>query len=573
MRLFAVFAIILTLTGCSRIAVLKEITPVFTPSSPVSGSVDIDSHAKAFAEATKYEQNHPAQAAEQYLLALQRLSRQLDRHPSNPEIRRAYNFALDRLFSLIRAHNFNPWEKIPLKLGRFLVTYKEVPRAGWHPATYEFLPTDQVEVGGEYLAHMAVRKGLGASLVAIGRTPKTNYLETFSQARTYYGVSAVVEFKGNTCQVSFHDPLDEETVKVGRHTYPLAADFTTPLAVLLTRERPEKLGLVRLLDPDKYAETARLSRLRPYDDSRIPLLLVHGLLDTPATWVPMINALRSDPVLRKKYQIWVYSYPSGYPYPYAASLLRKELDRVSQVFPNHKPIVYIGHSMGGMIGRLMITDSGDKIWDAFFHQRPDAVRMASRDKKLMEDMMIFKARPDISRAIFICSPHRGAKLAGDWVGRLGRRLIRIPQTMVELGDSLRQIVTFSSGGFAYESLPTSIDTLTPTNVFVKTMDSLPSNPRIPFHSIMGDRGKANAQGHPELGSDGFVPYTSSHLEDAESELIIPSTHSGHQNPAGIAEVLRILHLHLSGKESPRSRKMVPQAAPPRAPALAESSRR
>ena len=338
--------------------------------------------------------------------------------------------------------------------------------------------------------------------------------------------------------------MDEDTVRVGRHTYPLAADFTTPLAVLLTRERPEKLGLSRLLDPDKYAETARLSRLRPYNDARIPLLLVHGLLDTPATWVPMVNALRTDPVIRKKYQIWVYSYPSGYPYPYSAALLRKELDRVREVFPNHKPIVYIGHSMGGMIGRLMVTDSGGKIWNAYFHAPPEKVRMPVREKKLMQDMLIFNSRPDISRAIFICSPHRGAKLASTWVGKLGRRLVRVPRTMLALGDALTKIATFSRGGQAYESLPTSIDTLTETNTFVRTVDSLPIDARIPYHSIIGDRGKDDAKLDHLIGSDSFVAYRSSHLEGAQSELIIPSDHSGHQHPAGIAEVIRILHLHL-----------------------------
>lgn len=542
MRLPVFLFVVLTLCGCSRIAVLKEVNPVFKLSPEVS--VDIDSHTKAFREATQYEKKDPGRAGESYLGALENLSADLEKNPKSEVTRRAYNFALDRMFSLIRAQDYQAWSK-PMVFGRYQFTWKAAPRAGWLPNTYEFLPADQVEVGGDYLQHMAVRDGLGATLVAIGRTEKKDFRANFSQARTYYGVTAVARFRKNVCEVSFHDPLDQDTVTLGSHTYPLAADFTTPLAVLLTRERPEKLGLVRLLDPDKYSETARLSRLRPYDQERIPLLLVHGLLDTPATWVPMVNALRADPLIRKKYQIWVYSYPSGYPYPYSASLLRKELDRLHDVFPNHKPMVYVGHSMGGMIGRLMVSDSGDAIWEAYFHDKPSHINMSPREKKLMEDMFIFKTRPDISRAIFICTPHRGADMAGGWIGRLGRKLVKVPQTMIQIGDALRQIVTLSEGGLAYESLPTSIDTLTPTNSFVKTVDSLPISPRIPYHSIMGDRGHAKAKLHPETGSDGFVPYKSSHLPGASSELIIPSNHSGHQSPEGIAEVIRVLKLHLA----------------------------
>ncbi len=540
MRLFSLFFAVWLLNGCTRIAVMKEITPVFQVGIAVPS---IQSPSQAFREADKCARKSPLLAAEHYLGALQDLSRQLDRQPSDAAARQAYNFALDRVFSLIRAHDFHPWDR-PLQVGRFTFAYHQGPRASWHPSSFEFLPADQVEIGGDYIKQRVERPGLGASLVAIGRTPRGDFRETLSQPRTYYGVSAVAEFQGNRCRISFVDPLDRETVQVGRHTYPLAADFTTPLAVLLTRERPEKLGLARLLDPDKYAETARLSRLRPYDDGRIPLLLVHGLLDTPATWFPLINSLRADPLLRRKYQIWVYSYPSGYPYPYAASLLRKELDRSKRIFPKQKPMVYVGHSMGGMIGRLMITDSQDKLWDAYFHAPPEKVRMSPREKQLMKDMLIFDARPEIARAIFICSPHRGADMADNWIGRLGRRLVRVPQTMLAIGDALTQAFTFSQGGQAYENLPTSIDTLTPRNTFVKTLDTLPIHPGIPYHSIMGDRGKARAANHPELGSDGFVPYLSSHLDGASSQLIIPSNHSGHQHPAGIAEVARLLREHL-----------------------------
>jgi hypothetical protein len=39
------------------------------------------------------------------------------------------------------------------------------------------------------------------------------------------------------------------------------------------------------------------------------------------------------------------------------------------------------------------------------------------------------------------------------------------------------------------------------------------------------------------------------MEGAESELIVPSGHSAHQNPKAIAEVHRILLLNLSHSET------------------------
>ena len=62
---------------------------------------------------------------------------------------------------------------------------------------------------------------------------------------------------------------------------------------------------------------------------------------------------------------------------------------------------------------------------------------------------------------------------------------------------------------------------------------------IPFHTIEGDRGRGDAPN----SSDGVVPYWSSHLDGAQSELIVPSDDRAQRNPKAIAEVSRILKLH------------------------------
>jgi hypothetical protein len=92
--------------------------------------------------------------------------------------------------------------------------------------------------------------------------------------------------------------------------------------------------------------------------------------------------------------------------------------------------------------------------------------------------------------------------------------------------------------------PNSIDTLSPTNNFVREVNKLPVVPSIPFHSIMGDRGKGgNKDKTKPVSTDGFVPYWSSHLDGFASEKIVPSHHSAHQHPEGMQEVVRILKLH------------------------------
>jgi hypothetical protein len=73
---------------------------------------------------------------------------------------------------------------------------------------------------------------------------------------------------------------------------------------------------------------------------------------------------------------------------------------------------------------------------------------------------------------------------------------------------------------------------------------------VPYHSIIGDRGKGGNLDHTKPEStDGVVPYWSSHIDGAQSEVIVPSGHWSNQHPMAIAEVRRILYLHL-GKAPP-----------------------
>jgi pimeloyl-ACP methyl ester carboxylesterase len=253
----------------------------------------------------------------------------------------------------------------------------------------------------------------------------------------------------------------------------------------------------------------------------------------------MYLELVNDPEIRKKYQFWTFSYPSGYPFPYSATLLRKEMDRVARVHSNHQKIVIVGHSMGTLLSRLMISDAGDKMWIAFFGKTPEKTLIDRKSRRLLEDSLIFDSRDDISRAIFYSGPHRGSELATGWIGRLGSRLIRAPALLADTRNAIVNIVTVDTAALQLDRAPNSIDTLAPNNRIVLETSKLPRRSDIPVHSIMGDRGDDDT---PD-SSDGIVPYWSSHLENQASEKIVPSGHGSHQHPEGISEARRILRLH------------------------------
>jgi pimeloyl-ACP methyl ester carboxylesterase len=541
------------LAGCAQYASISETRPKFTPLRSTAGA--LVAAQEGLLQGLKNAGRQPLSALGGYLASAETAAEELQRNPHDEDARRAYNFAVARVFTTIQDARLDPWSsplRVPAAGGEFVLTHQPDPRPQYNPALYDFTPADQYDVKGTYVTERTMKEGVGAPLVVVGKDLRKDSRQTFTTDRVYYGVTALVRFeKGRRCVISFADPLAVETVQFGGRTFPLAADFTVPLAVMLARENPKKLELARCLSPGKYEHTARLARLQPYDPDKTVVLVTHGLVDSPATWAPMINHLRGDPFIRQHYQFWFFSYPSGYPYPYSAALLRKELDGVEAKYPLRHKMVLIGHSMGSLISRLMVTDSGDTLWMKTFGKPPAQTALQAKTKELLEQSLIFRHRPEVGRVIFISGPHRGSEMATGWIGRLGSSLVRAPSTFLKIAPEILKVMTTDTSSLGLKRMPNSVDTLAPNNRFVKNLNTIPLTPGIPYHSIMGDRGKGgNKDQTPPVSTDGIVPYWSSHLDGAQSELIVPSNHSAHQNPLAMAEVQRILHLNLGDNRKP-----------------------
>lgn len=505
------------------------------------------------------EKRAPMEAMGNLLTAAETASQQLARNPGDTAARDDYNFAVARVFGVIKQAKLKPWThplRVPAEGGDYVLTRKPEQRKNWNPALYDFTPADQFDVKGTYVAKRTVREGLGAPLVAVGREENKDARGDFSLQRIFYGVTALIRFEGRRAVVEFHDPLAVERVAVSGRTFPMAADFTVPLAVMLASTDTSKLELSRLLRPGKYAETARITRLQPYDPNKTVVLVIHGLKDSPATWTPMINALRGEEQIRDNYQFWFYSYPSGYPYPYSASILRRELDEIQAKYPLRRKMVVIGHSMGGCISRLLITDTTDeKLWFALTGKPPEKVQLSPESRKLFTEALIFRHRPEVGRVVFIAAPLRGSDLARNWPGRIGSMLVKSPANLLSAGQDAMKLATFQGDDLRLKRIPNSVDTLAPNNRFVRAVQTIPLTRGVPHHVISGDRGKGgNRDRTKPVMSDGIVPYWSSHMEGAESELVVPSSHSAHQNPEAIAEVARILTLHAQAEPGGNRRK-------------------
>src|SRR5215831_4912532 len=536
---FATALLLFAWCGCAHLATVKSMQPRVPTVATNDEKLAI---ARQNLTATEHEQ--PLAALGHDLLAAKISNEVLQRQPKNKSARSIYNFAVARVVHDVDQADVEPWRHpvtVSTDQGRYTLLSPKPVDEEHDPSRYDLLPTDTLKIGGKFFKTYSTVSGIGAPIAVVGHAESPHFRQHYKYRRVYAPITAIVRFSGRQAHLEFIDPLKTERITLNKQTFPLAADFDAPTALLIARERPERLALSRVLNPGAYADTAMLCRLQQFDPARTPVIFVHGLQETGASWAPMIDSLRDNPWIREHYQFWFFSYPSGYPYPYAAALFRQDLDGIERAFPNHKRIVLIGHSMGGLICRLMVTDAGDKIWRTFFATPPAKTPLASETRKLLEEALIFNHRPDVQRVIFISTPHRGSKLATGWIGRIGAALVRTPRLFTSIYAAAKPLLIADPAARPLNRMPNSVDTLEPNDRFVEAVNKLPITPGIPYHSIMGDRGR----GDTPNSSDGVVPYWSSHLPGAKSELIVNSDHGAQYNQQAIREVERILKKNLT----------------------------
>ena len=123
-------------------------------------------------------------------------------------------------------------------------------------------------------------------------------------------------------------------VMLNGRTYKLAVDPTGAGDHLKLRAKQlAKSGFAGMIRPASMSRKPQIYLLDPYDPNKTPLLMVHGLQSTPVAFAALVNALRSDPVIRLKYQTWQFYYASGNPVLANAAELRDSLTETLHARP------------------------------------------------------------------------------------------------------------------------------------------------------------------------------------------------------------------------------------------------
>ncbi len=180
----------------------------------------------------------------------------------------------------------------------------------------------------------------------------------------------------------------------------------------------------------------------------------------------MIAALEAEPAVGEEYQFWTFGYTTGDPIPYSAFLLRRSLDETRRRFdpdgndPSFDRMVLVGHSMGGLLAKMMVVESGTRLWREVSERPFDELAGEPDDRNLFGQALLIKPLPGVRRVVFIATPHRGSKLNRGWLQNLGTRLVRGTEPVRLAYDRLiaRNNLGFFKRDFR-KGLPSSIEEL------------------------------------------------------------------------------------------------------------------
>lgn len=495
------------------------------------------------------------------------------------QVRDFYNLASTKLINSFFKRRQNPEKQMNFQVGDVTFNAYIAPASSTrlvHNPVVDLISTYHLSFSG--LHTQSKREGFGVNYIAVFDDKASDSVSTLlfsdspkqakSQANTltqriheadFVPITLIIEPSGkstsevlNTKTFSLHvlDPYKLDKVQIQDQHYSLSANYSAPYGVWLANNNYGRKQYISLLAGLEKLQKPQLFMLEPYDPNKRVIVMMHGLASSPETWVNLTNDLLGDDVLRQNFQVWQVFYSTNLPMLenrldiYAllktafAKVDRQGKDKAS------KHSVLIGHSMGSVIGRLLLSDT-DLRSKALAGLSPER-------KKTLNNTRSFQRRFDLQplaqfdRAILMAAPFKGTPFADRWYTKALRRVIQLPSAFVgEINNSLKRLGNQKNAaqlaGLKSLFLDTGADQLSDTSEFVRVTSDVTMMPNVTYHTIMG---RTNPKAPLKATTDGIVPYTSAHIAGAASEKIIDGDHSIHSTPEAVLELRAILRQHL-----------------------------
>jgi pimeloyl-ACP methyl ester carboxylesterase len=471
-----------------------------------------------------------------------------------------------------KSHRLDPCSQLRLPLGDGTAYVLSIDHHGfdWKPEEFGSLRfCNDFEVVG--LANQYHAYGLGVPLIGTRKVSRTTNEGKYYPDEVIFPVTAFLRFEGSLADLGARrvgrleliNPLTQRLVADRGRSVPIETDLTTPTAYMLAHSDLRGLEYTGFLHADRLKGKTGIQMLQQYQPGKIPVVMVHGLLSSPLTWTPLFNDLIADPAVRDRFQFWAYFYPTGEPYLVTAADLRKQLAQIrADLDPQGKDpaldqMVFLGHSMGGLISHLLTVDSGNEFWDQISKRPFDSLPLSADAREALRPVFFFERQKCIQRVVFLGTPHHGSKISPSILGRTAASLVQMPKAfLTEVGDLVREDPDLPEKLRAGH-IPTSVDMLDPGEPALELLAAKPRQEPVRYHSVIGllPRSRLGIEGWipgvgiPELG-DGVVPYRSAHLDGVESEVTVPADHMHvHHHPLAVREVRRILLEHAKSLET------------------------
>ena len=426
----------------------------------------------------------------------------------------------------------------------------------WQPDDFDefFLAADYRD---SKLNHQWHEPGLGVPLVVVRHESTKQPQPGFGRSVPFAATAVLRPVEGTLLSETSDDvplvgvlelsnPLRVKRVRVGPDkSVALTRDITAPLAFATHEVHRHKLR--SFLRPSDDEVGNGICMIEPHEPGRIPIVFVHGLLSDKFTWIDLVNDLRSVDGFTRHYEIWAFQYATGQSFQYSAAKFRRELrDLIHHLDPDGsdpglKDVVLVGHSMGGLVSKLQVTESGNALWDSLASRPFRTVDADPQEHDLLEAMFFFKPVANISRVVFIGTPHRGSVFAQTLIGRLGSKLVHAPRDRVEM---VAKLIRDNPDLFPMEitqRVPTSVDMLRPDSAILSALYDLSIRPGVKVHTVIGTE-KALAGDNP---GDGVVSVASARHPRAVSEKLVHAKHTElTESDETFTELVRIFREHL-----------------------------
>ena len=348
-------------------------------------------------------------------------------------------------------------------------------------------------------------------------------------------------------EIKVYDPYSIKKVEIAGKPYSLAANFSAPYGLWLAENNLGAAAYLTLIDRDQHLAMPHLYMLEPYNPNKKIIVLVHGLASSPEAWIAVTNDIMGDAILREHYQVWQIFYSTNMPILESRfqiyALLKQAFGSLNPKDAAAQDAVLIGHSMGGIISRLLVSDADISKQALELMNNRQQTRL--RKHPVIGERLKMKPIENFDRAIFLAAPHRGTDYADRWFTLAARKIIKIPATfLTTLADTLTSddvdlkdfVKTLTN-----DVIQNGPSDLSKKSKFMELTASIPPEKGLVFHSIMGNITKSD---DPNVITDGIVPYKSAHLDGAVSEKIFTGGHSIQETPEAVLELRRILRQHL-----------------------------